>query len=42
MKKNSLEKILHVLETGENEVQITEELRESSLKTLDSMLSLAK
>ena len=42
MKKNSLEKILHVLETGENEVQITEELREASVKPLERMLELAK
>ena len=41
MKKNSLEKILHVLETGENEVQITEELREASVKPLERMLELA-
>lgn len=42
MKKNSLEKILHVLETGENEVQIREELREASVKPLERMLELAK
>ncbi len=42
MKKNSLEKILYVLETGENEVQITEELREASVKPLERMLELAK
>ena len=42
MKKNTLEKILHVLKTGENEVHVPEELRESSRKPLEKMLELAK
>ena len=42
MKKNSLEKILHVLETGDNEIHVTEELREASKKPLERMLELAK
>lgn len=42
MKKNTLEKILHVLETGENAVQVTEELRKASVKPLERMLELAK
>lgn len=42
MKKNTLEKILHVLESGENEVQVTEELRKASVKPLERMLELAK
>lgn len=42
MKKNTLEKILHVLKTGENEVYVPEELRESSRKPLEKMLELAK
>lgn len=42
MKKNSLEKILHVLETGDNEIHVTKELREASKKPLERMLELAK
>ena len=42
MKKITLEKILHVLKTGENEVQISEELRELSKRPLEKMLELAK
>lgn len=42
MKKNTLEKILHVLQTGENEVHVAEELREASKKPLERMLVLAK
>ena len=42
MKLITLEKILHVLQTGENEVHITEELRQESGKTLERMLELAK
>ena len=42
MKRNSLEKICHVLKTGENAVEISEELRLNSLKPLDKMLELAK
>lgn len=42
MKKITLEKVLHVLKTGENEVHVTEELREKSGKALEKMLELAK
>lgn len=42
MKKITLEKILHVLETGENEVTVSAELREASQKPLERMLELAK
>ena len=42
MKRITLEKIAHVLETGEHEVHVTEELREKSGKALSRMLELAK
>ena len=42
MKMITLEKIAHVLETGENEVQVTDALREESKKALERMLELAK
>lgn len=42
MKKVTLEKIAHVLETGENEVSVSEELRKESSKALEKMLELAK
>ncbi len=42
MKLVTLEKIAHVLETGENEVHVTEELRKKSGKALERMLELAK
>lgn len=42
MKKITLEKVLHVLKTGENEVHVTEQLRENSKKPLERMLELAK
>lgn len=42
MKTITLEKILHVLQSGENEVQVTEELREASRKPLERMLKLAR
>ncbi|MCI6859497.1 MAG: quinolinate synthase NadA [Eubacterium sp.] len=41
MKKNTLEKVLHVLKTGENEVHVDNTLRENSKKPLERMLSLA-
>ena len=41
MKKNTLEKILHVLQTGENEVHVDAKLRENSKKPLEKMLELA-
>ena len=42
MKMITLEKIQHVLETGENEVLIGEDLRMDSKKALERMLELAK
>ena len=42
MKLITLEKILHVLKTGENEVTLDEGLREKSEKPLKEMLKLAK
>ena len=42
MKLITLEKIVHVLETGENEITVSDELREKSLIPLDKMLELGK
>lgn len=42
MKKISLEKIIHVLETGENEVHVTDELRTNANAPLTRMLKLAR
>lgn len=42
MKMNSVEKIIHVLETGANEIILDEEVRLSSLPPLQRMLDLAK
>ena len=42
MKRITLEKILHVLKTGDNEVQVDTGLREESRKPLERMLELAK
>jgi quinolinate synthase len=42
MKKISLEKIIHVLETGENEVHVSDELRANANAPLEKMLQLAK
>ena len=42
MKLNTLEKLLHVLKTEENEILVSNELRESSLVPLDKMLELAR
>ena len=42
MKLITLEKIAHVLETGENEVHVSEKVRENSVKALSRMLELAK
>ena len=41
MKKVFLEKVLHVLKTGENEVHVSDALRENSKKPLEKMLELA-
>lgn len=41
MKTVTLEKILHVLKTGENEVQVSEARRENSRKPLEKMLEYA-
>lgn len=42
MKKITLEKVLHVLETGENDVILSDELREKANAPLKRMLELAK
>lgn len=42
MKLNSLEKIIHVLETGENEVFLDEEFMSKAKAPLERMLELAK
>lgn len=42
MKLNTLEKVLHVLKTGENEVFVNDEIRKESLVPLDRMLKMAK
>ena len=42
MKLITLEKVRHVLETGENEVFVSKEVREGSRKPLERMLELAK
>lgn len=42
MKTITLEKVLHVLKTEENEVHVTDTLREGSRKPLERMLELAK
>ena len=42
MKKNSLDKVLNVLKTEENTVEVSDDLRKGALLTLDRMLELAK
>lgn len=42
MKRITLEKIVHVLKTGDNAVRVEEGLREDSRKPLERMLELAK
>lgn len=42
MKLNTLEKLLHVLKTEENEIKVNDELRKSALVPLDRMLELAR
>ena len=42
MKSITLEKILYALKTGENQVEIDEQIRLKALKPLDKMLELAK
>lgn len=42
MKLNTLEKVCHVLKTGENEVCVSDETRAGALAPLDAMLELAK
>ena len=42
MKLNTLEKVLHVLKTRENEMKLPEELCERAVAPLDKMLELAK
>ena len=41
MKKNTLEKVLHVLKTGENQVEVSEELSIAAVKPLEAMHVLA-
>ena len=42
MKLNTLEKVLHVLKTGENEVKLPAEVCERAVAPLDKMLEMAK
>lgn len=42
MKKITLEKVLHVLKTGENAVEVSKELQELSKKPLEKMLDLGQ
>ena len=42
MKKITLEKIIDVLETGKNAIEVNDKVRECALKPLDKMLELAK
>lgn len=42
MKLNTLENVLKVLETGENAVEVSDEIREKSLAPLNRMLELGK
>ena len=42
MKLNTVEKVCHVLKTGENEVRVSDEKRAGALAPLDKMLELAK
>lgn len=42
MKLNTLEKVLHVLKTGENEMILSADVCERAVKPLDKMLELAK
>lgn len=42
MKLNTLEKVYHVLKTGENEVLVSDEIRGGSLAPLDRMIEMAK
>lgn len=42
MKLNTIEKVLHVLKTGENEMKLPEALCERAVAPLDRMLALAK
>ena len=42
MKKITLEKIVHVLETGEHSMSVTDEMRTQANRPLERMLELAK
>lgn len=42
MKLNTLEKVCHVLKTGENEVFVNDDIRRNSLTPLDRMLEIAR
>lgn len=42
MKLVTLEKVLHVLKTGENQVEVSQNMQENTRKPLEKMLALAK
>ena len=42
MKKNTLDKVLEVLEKEDNTVELSEDIRQKALIPLDRMLELAK
>ena len=42
MKTVTLEKVLHVLKTGENEVTVSDLVRKEAKKSLERMLELAR
>ncbi len=42
MKKITLEKIVHVLETGEHSMSVTDEMRTQANRPLERMLELEK
>ena len=42
MKRNTLQKLLHVLETEENEITVSDERRAAALIPLEKMLELAR
>jgi quinolinate synthase len=42
MKLNTLENLLYVLETEDNEITVSEDVRQAALSPLDKMLELAK
>ena len=42
MKLNTLEKVLYVLKTGENSIEVDESIRQRAMLPLERMLELAK